>query len=424
MTLLVDILRSFPFMSKVNLSEALGGSFELPPNFFSEHNFPRKPAFRFNQCIRFIGLSLGFLMHSGERRSRKMLLNLRQNLDQLQKDDVTEMSDTRLFTHLRNLFQRCCQITGDRSYAASILGAVGVGFGCVMLLFRLTRRWLRDDDGRIANRLISGAGGMDSAEAGFALGRLAGFARQYPSVKTSIMETDNFAKIEEMLQSTADGKEFLRHWQNFMDRHGHHTRGEIDVYNRRWREIPDYILSLLKSFLNAKDQNDLIQRKDELQKQRQEILTNCLRQLRNPVKRWVFTLVLFKAQQGLTVRENCKSEFVRMISIIRQSLLEVGSRLQKKGVFGEITDLFFLNDSELFSVLSGNVPVGIGEIIYSRKNEFGHHQKLKPPSTITGPFDCAVNSCEEIYEQIQELKGLAVSPGVAEGCPMSSCMRI
>ena len=149
-----------------------------------------------------------------------------------------------------------CGGVGDPAVAAAALGCIGTGLGCAVAVFRLCRRWLDDQDGTLANRLLSGAGGMDSAESALDLWRLADWARKEPAVARVLREPDGFAAAREQLERTPNGREFLASWETFMTRHGHHAQGEMDVHNPRWLEKPDYILNLVRGYLRMSEDND------------------------------------------------------------------------------------------------------------------------------------------------------------------------
>ena len=70
-----------------------------------------------------------------------------------------------------------------------------------------------------------------------------------------------------------------------MFEHGHHGRGELEFYNARWREQPDYILQMIRAYLRVSEQVDPLTRRDRLIAEREDLTDQCRRRLRNPLKR-------------------------------------------------------------------------------------------------------------------------------------------
>ena len=415
MTTVAEIFRSLPFLANVELDEALGGhqgrmGIAIPANPTSGQR-----SLNIRRRVRLLGLMVWFLVHSTNRSGAAFIAELRRRLDELACADVSSMPDEELARFIPGLFSRAYRGADDAPFEAAALGCAGGGFGCVMVLFRLSRKWLGDADGSLANRLISGAGGMDSAESALDLWRLAAWARQHSLVTQVLQEPGSFAAADKRLEATPAGQEFLGRWRGFMARHGHHSRGEVDVHNPRWSETPDYVLDMVRSYLRVSETADPLKLQAGRLRQRQQLMADCQRRLRHPLKRWAFNFLLRKGQRGLAVRENGKSECVRMLGLMRRALLEAGRRLAERGILREGDDVFFLNLTELGPVLAGRVEFDVPVTIAERKAEFARNLSLTPPPVIVGRFDPDRSIPIAIDETAKLLKGLAVSPGVVTG---------
>ena len=112
----------------------------------------------------------------------------------------------------------------------------------------------------------------------------------------------------------AEGRAFLERWQAFMDRHGHHTRGEVELMNPRWRETPDVVLGMARHYLEVLDHHGAVPavRVEDLAEQRAATERECLARLKNPLKRLLFRWTLSRARRGVIVKENVKSDLVRV----------------------------------------------------------------------------------------------------------------
>ena len=49
-------------------------------------------------------------------------------------------------------------------------------------------------------------------------------------------------EVRAQLEPTEHGRHFLGAWSGFMTEHGHHCRGELELFNPRWSDRPDNIL--------------------------------------------------------------------------------------------------------------------------------------------------------------------------------------
>jgi pyruvate,water dikinase len=245
------------------------------------------------------------------------------------------------------------------------------------------------------------------------------------------------ATLRPDLQATATGREFLDRWEAWMTRHGHHARGEMDIYRPRWSETPDHVLDLLRGYLNTAETNDVLRQHADRSLERVRLLETCRQRLRNPVKRWMFTTLIDRARFGLALRENVKSEGVRGVMAIRRALFEAGDRLVRRGTLSARDDVFFLTLPELREALIRGAEFNASPLVAPRKAEFARNRSTQPPPIIDGRPAAALQSdsgagvtgrgtgisrrrSPAVAESTagddgNRLVGLAVSPGVAVG---------
>jgi pyruvate,water dikinase len=164
----------------------------------------------------------------------------------------------------------------------------------------------------------------------------------------------------------------------------------------------------------SKDADPLKLQSDNM-RQRQQVLAKSRRRLRNPLKRWIFSYLVHKGQRGLAARENCKSDGVRMLVPIRRALLESGRRLAERGILHDPDDVFFLELTELTSVLAGRETPDLSTAIVERKAEYALNRSLTPPPVVVGRFNPQHCVPDPGVENGAVLRGLAVSPGVVTG---------
>jgi len=274
-------------------------------------------------------------------------------------------------------------------------------------------RWLSDVT--YAGRLLAGVGNMDDAQAAMDLWQLAVKADKLPELKKGILAGNSWHKIAAAISDLPQAKSFLESWNNFMARHGHHCRAEIELGNPRWSESPDYILGLLRGYLCCIDKTNPLENHEEIARQRLCLEQRCRRQLRNPIKRLIFDHLLVRSQNGALFRENIKSEAVKLLAAMRRLLVELGVRLHARDIIARPDDIFFLTVQEIEPVVNVRAEFDIKNVIAERRAEYEKWSSVTPPDLIVGKFDPGEYVPEEIAADLDTLKGLAVSPGVATG---------
>jgi pyruvate,water dikinase len=200
-----------------------------------------------------------------------------------------------------------------------------------------------------------------------------------------------------------------------MTAHGHHCRGELEFYNARWSEQPDYILQMVRGYVQGHDQVDPLARRDQLIAERNRLAEDCRRRLHNPIKRWFFNRGLVGAGRLARDRENWKNEAVRWFAYLRRLLLVLGERLAERGTLSSSDDVFFLILEELESVAGDGHDFDIQKRVAQRRIEYEWNKKQNPVHVVVGSFDPDKHTSRRVDGDITELKGLGVSSGSITG---------
>jgi phosphohistidine swiveling domain-containing protein len=274
-------------------------------------------------------------------------------------------------------------------------------------------KWLSDVT--YVGRLLAGVGNMDDAQAAIDLWQLAIKANEIPELKQHILTGGSWQKIAAAISDLPQTKPFLEIWNDFMARHGHHCRAEIELGNPRWFESPDYILGIIRSYICCINKTNPLENREEINRQRRSLEQYCRRQFSNPIKRLIFDHLLVRSQNCALFRENIKSEAVKLLAAMRKLLIELGHRLHASGVLAEPDDIFFLRVEEIEPVTHGRAEFDIKNVIAERRAEYNKWTSVTPPDLIVGRFDPSEYVPEEVAADVDVLRGLAVSPGVATG---------
>ncbi|RJQ56473.1 MAG: hypothetical protein C4521_00295 [Actinobacteria bacterium] len=406
-SLLAAALQRVASMRSLDFNEILGGmqersditQIELVPG-----DLPDVGVSRWRVLAHVPGFLAWSMAHS-PLRADPFVRDVRARAEAVCTVDVSALSDDELAQWILKLTDEL------RQYHHAIAFSIA-GFAYFTNLATICRRWLGDPS--LASHLCSGLGDTQSAEAGLALWRLAVLAHDSPAVREVILSEDRFDVFDGRIKRVAGGPRFRDAWTAFMAEHGHHTRGELDVTNPRWSEQPDYVLDIVRGYVQDHGRIDPVAQHAQRGRERLQLERACRIRLGNPLKRALFGFVLRRAQRGQIIRENTKNEGVRYLASIRRLLLLLDERFRDRGLLGQFGDIFFLRLEELEPVATGQTSLDVKRAVAERRTEFERNKTLDPPPVIVGRFDPSTCTIPEpVATDI--LTGLPVSGGVAAG---------
>jgi phosphohistidine swiveling domain-containing protein len=404
-------LRRFPTMGDANLTKVLGGAQgelgDVANITIPEEAIPNLQYSLLNVLMNipnFIRKFISFL----PKNAFRFIEMTETKVKELRKRDISSYTERELLRHLHHIF-------------LSVLRATpGIGFSMEGMFFygtleKICKNWLGDSDGILVNRLLAGIEGMDSAIAGLELFHLAEKAKLSPEIEHTLSEGREWHRIRTTIESLQGGEDFITQWDLFMREHGHHTRGELELYNPRWADTPEYILRLIQGYLKAPPSLNPITAQRKAERERKRLEKKCRGKLNNPLKQLLFNFTLHQAQMGSVARENIKSRAVRFWTFMRSTIMELGERLSLRGIIDDSDDIFFLRMRELSTILKNEKKLNVKEIVIERRKEYKKNLSLTPPKVVVGKFDTDNFIPDEVVEKATVLKGLAVSPGTATG---------
>jgi pyruvate,water dikinase len=405
------VFRQVPGGWGVDLMETAGGHKGLQEMVERLQTAPDRdlPDIKFS-LLRFILkmplIIIGLLLNT-PKKGRRIITSIDTKNEKWSVLNVSNLSTEQIVTSCQQLRLDLRRLLGHILYLFSILAALPV-------LDTVCKKWLSEDSS-CTGRLLAGVGDMDDAVAGLDLWRLAAVADAAPKVKDLILSNDDWCTIEPKLSQTDSGKEFLKTWNHFMQRHGHHCRAELELYNPRWVETPDYVLKLIRGYIAQIGKTDPIKNFADIARERRQLEQQCRKKLKNPLKRMIFNRLLVRSQQGSVFRENVKSQVIMLIVSLRRMLLELGTKLADKGVLENQDDIFFLRLEEIEPVVQGKADFDIRQVITDRRTEYDRNSLISPPDVVFGKFDPDKYVPDSVDADVETLAGLPVSPGVVSG---------
>jgi pyruvate,water dikinase len=145
------------------------------------------------------------------------------------------------------------------------------------------------------------------------------------------------------------------------------------------------------------------------------LTVQCRARLKNPIKRWIFSRSLRRAQELAVYREQLKNLGVRRIAFVRRVLLVLGQRFHEQGSLSCRDDIFFLEVSEIEPVATGSASFNWRERIELRRREHEKNLKLTPPPVVIGRFDPNAPGWPVANADAKLLEGIPASPGIVTG---------
>lgn len=403
--------RRLPGSANIDLTKTLGGhqTSQADAGVFtlSDADIPNLGFNRTKFIMRLPLFLIWFLIHQPSRWEHYSK-EIRAKAEDALYADLSSVNEAALYEKALGLVDYFTK-RGLKTISFSLVGLVYYG-----QLEKFCRKRLNDTDGSLAGKLVAGLSGVESAEAGLEIWRLAKLAKENGPVAEIIREKNSFSEARDLLSTTPNGITWLENWDLFMRRHGHHARGEIELGNPRWAETPDYIFDTIKSDLDSVGVNDPLHKHQAAARERNELTEESRRRLRNPYKRFVFNFVLKRAQQSGAVRENSKSAAIACVAGIRRLLLTFGERLVKRRVLTRADDVFFLSLNEIGEIADRQGLFDIPSTIAERRAAYERNKLLNPPPVVVGTWTPVADDAVDDIDS-GSLKGLAASPGVITG---------
>ena len=404
-------LKPFPFLVKgtADLFQAIGGGpaeayrqvLAIPPEDLPDLGF-HWPKFILSRPRILFNL-ITHLPHQGEA----WLNHLKAHINELVRVNIEAMPTP-------DLVRLCVPLLREPFKGVDLL-YLATPAVALPVLQKACREWLGEHEPAFGQRLFAALGGMPTAEAGLALWRLASLAHADRDTEAALDSNDGWSQVCARLQLTEPGRKFLAAWNAFMAEHGHHCRGELELFNARWSETPDYVLGVLRGYLRSLGRSDPLENQRRLAGEREQLTEQCRRRLKNPVKRWFFSWSLRRAQKLAVFREEAKSVGVRQLALARRVLLTLGQRLHEQGILSGRDDIFFLEIAEVEPVAAGSAPFNWRERIETRRREYEQNLELYPPPLVIGKFDPNIPAWPMANAETKLLVGISVSPGVVTG---------
>jgi phosphohistidine swiveling domain-containing protein len=411
LNMIAGLVRNIPGFQNVDISTVFGGT-QGAVGDFANISIPKEDIpvikIKLSKAALTLPIKMAKMMTLLYSDDKKFLDDFKNRIEPHERLDFTSRSDRNLMAVWRELLARMCRGLKESGYS-----------GMAMLFYpnldKSCQKWLASKPGIMTNQLLAGIGGIDSAGSGLALCELARAARGDPRLSAALRRGKKWPAARKNIRRIKSGRDFLAAWDDFMARHGHHARSDVEISYPRWSESPDYVLEMVRNFLSVEAGDDALEHYRQTVDRRLRLTRECLDRLKNPFKRMIFNFYLTRTQRGSVIRENLKDLLIKALRIIRRIVLEIGGRLKERKIISNVDDIFFLNMEEIRDALAGVNSTAIKQIIVNRRAEYKRNLTIRPPSVIKGRFDPDDYRPRAVDRHLRILKGLPVCPGVVTG---------
>jgi pyruvate,water dikinase len=253
------------------------------------------------------------------------------------------------------------------------------------LLTFMIEKWYTGDNPAVLGDLMTGSPGQCATRVEtHALWTLSERIRQSTLLRTAFIEHQGPAFFEG-LEDHDEGREFLREYRQFVQKHGHRGHADRDYYYPRraedlWIDYRNFqgLLSGESTDPEEREAANTTRRNDAVA----AVLANLRGQTLGFLKAPAFEVVIGYVHKWLLLRDDERASLDRHTYNARRLFLEVGRRLNERGLLDEPRDFFFLGKHELFEVLRGHANMKLARAkISGRKKHFDlyHNREVTLP---------------------------------------------
>ena len=280
--------------------------------------------------------------------------------------------------------------------------------GALFMLIQTLEKYVGERAYQLANGLMAHQADITSANQGYALQALA-LQLKGDAVTLAVVQQHDF-QPKQWRTILPEGSVFKQDFGEFIEQYGHRAVYEIDLSRARWREDPSYLFDCIKAYIKASpEKNSQQNAQQENDGAWQEVLRAVPRYLHGQVKKQ-----LAAAAQGVGLKEQSKSVYVRLMEPMRLALLEIGARMANRDLIVSREDVFHCAQCELDGVMEGAWDGrSLKGLIDDRKAIKLRHEQLPAVDVIFD--DMPQQRVKSSVNHGSGLRGIGVAAGVALG---------
>ncbi|HEV2238226.1 MAG TPA: PEP/pyruvate-binding domain-containing protein [Ktedonobacterales bacterium] len=353
------------------MEQMMGVKEGLPPSVLAELTAVPWHA-RVNDARRLVTALLGLVakLATLPRRVRRFTRRLDAVLGAA--PDLEAMRPDELVAHYRDLERRL--ITHwDAPLLNDLFAMVFYG-----LLRALVARWCGDASGALANDLVSGEGGIISAEPAARVRELARLAAADPAF-VATLAVGTRAEVERAVRAHPP---FNARYAAYLERFADRCLEELKLESATLRDDPLPLVRAVAQVAQALPSSGeteramapgAVLRRAAAREARRAIGTR-------PLRRIVFRGVLGQARRRIRDRENLRFERTRVFGRVRRIVVELGRRLYATDRLADPRDVFYLEIGEVLGYVEGTATTtDLAGLVTLRRAAYAGYRAGEPP---------------------------------------------
>lgn len=287
------------------------------------------------------------------------------------------------------------------------------------LLRTLTAKWCGDAQETLQNDLLSGEGGMISAEPARRVRAMATLASADAAL-TELLAVGEVAVIERAIAVHAGLGPLYR---AYLEKFGDRCLDELKLESATLHDDPLPLLRSIAEFARRIQGGGCGQPLDEVAIRR--AAEGRVRSLLagKPLRRLLLGWVLGQARVRVCDRENLRFERTRLFGRVRRVFVELGKRFHADGILDDQRDIFWLEKDEIFGFVEGTASsVNLRGLAALRSAEFEVWRAMEPPADrfdthglVSHAQACRSTSAAPAVPEGDTIKGLGCCPGLVRG---------
>lgn len=287
------------------------------------------------------------------------------------------------------------------------------------LLRKLTAAWCGDDQETLQNDLLSGEGGMISAEPARRVREMAVIAAGDTAL-TELLATGDVVSID---RAIAEHSQLCMLYGAYLERFGDRCLDELKLESATLHDDPRPLQRSIGEFARRINSGGAGRPIDEaaIRREAEERVNAVL--AGSPLKRMFFAWVLKQARTRVRDRENLRFERTRLFGRVRRVFVEMGKRFRADGILDDPRDIFWLEKDEIFGFVEGTASsINLRGLAVLRQAEFDGWRAMEKPADrfdtrgmVSHAQACRSTAAVPAEPQGDTLKGIGCCPGVVRG---------
>jgi rifampicin phosphotransferase len=268
------------------------------------------------------------------------------------------------------------------------------------------------------SHLAAGARSV-SAQQAFDLVALARAARAEPRASAWLLQPEG---ERPPWRTALAGTAFLDAFDRFLERYGHRGLYESDWALPRYAEDPGPLLQAIRLHLAGEAPDDPSTASARAEAEAAAVRAEFESRM-TALRRWTFLpqarRLLARIKQYYLWREQCRSDMIRVLAIVRRWHLIMAQRFVERGWLDRLDDYFLLRLEEIAPAMTdGARAAGLRAIVAARSAEMDRYRRIEMPLLMheSGLYRLIRGGrSSEGEDPGPELRGVPVSRGIVEG---------